>query len=291
MKKSDENRYPHSADLFKFCKEALNIKHNFEVKVIDQHVGAILGYDPADCSHWKKGKKNIKSLQTINTIATHLDVDPRFVTDIISGKMNLEESIQEYKGYGPFHVSTRYYDELKREYFRNPSKFAHNGETRSFEQVVDLQRGVARTLTNEILAEANIGSCPIMIPEFSGALPKVVLQESATSEKLVHSTLDNGTVTITFRSGEMRPHLRYLIAREVGRAYLYPQLDVAESDELACARLNLFASLLLIPGDLLQKATRQIDHTRDLVEQLAEIFWVSRAIMNARLMDFFTHGN
>ena len=59
MKKSAENRYPHSAELFRFCKEALNIKHNFEVKVIDQHVGAILGYDPADCSHWKKGKKNM----------------------------------------------------------------------------------------------------------------------------------------------------------------------------------------------------------------------------------------
>jgi len=57
MKKADENRYPHSADLFRFCKEALNIKHNFEVKVIDQHVGAMLGYDPADCSHWKKAKR------------------------------------------------------------------------------------------------------------------------------------------------------------------------------------------------------------------------------------------
>ena len=59
MKKVEANRYPHSATLFRFCKEALEIRYDGNVKVIDQDVGAILGYDPADCSHWKKGKKNI----------------------------------------------------------------------------------------------------------------------------------------------------------------------------------------------------------------------------------------
>src|SRR6185295_12883698 len=55
MKKTAENRYPNSATLFKFCKEALEMRYEGNVKVIDQDVGSILGYDPADCSHWKKG--------------------------------------------------------------------------------------------------------------------------------------------------------------------------------------------------------------------------------------------
>ena len=55
-----ESRYPNSAVLFQFCKQVLHIRYEHNVKVIDQDVGAILGYDPADCSHWKKGKKNIK---------------------------------------------------------------------------------------------------------------------------------------------------------------------------------------------------------------------------------------
>jgi len=75
MKKVEANRYPHSATLFKFCKEALEIRYDGNVKVIDQDVGAILGYDPADCSHWKKGKKNIRSLSTLRSIADHLNVD------------------------------------------------------------------------------------------------------------------------------------------------------------------------------------------------------------------------
>ena len=98
MKRTDENRYPQSAELFKFCKEALNIKHNFEVKVIDQHVGAILGFDPADCSHWKKGKKNIKSLDTVKAIAQHLDADERDVAT--SSRIDHDRQVShEVRGY------------------------------------------------------------------------------------------------------------------------------------------------------------------------------------------------
>lgn len=291
MKKSDENRYPHSADLFRFCKEALNIKHNFEVKVIDQHVGAILGYDPADCSHWKKGKKNIKSLQTINTIANHLEVDPRFVTDIISGKSDLEESIQEYKGYGAFTLTPKYYDDMKREFFRNPSRFAVGGEARNFEQVVDLQRDQACTITQKILSDANVKSCPVMIPELLQSLPHVTLREGEGIDRPVLTTLEDGHYTITFRKGDMKPHLRFLIAREIGRIHLYPTLAEQDSDELVAARINLFASLLLVPGHLLQLVTKQLDHTRDLIQQLSESFWVSRSVVNVRLKDFLTLGN
>ncbi len=294
MKKSDENRYPHSADLFKFCKEALNIKHNFEVKVIDQHVGAILGYDPADCSHWKKGKKNIKSLQTINTIATHLDVDPRFVTDIISGKMDLEESLQEYRGYGAFSLSSKYYEELKREFFRNPTRFAPVGgsEPKSFDQVIDLNRDESLKLTTQILKKADIRSCPVLIPELLASLPNIELsEEELPSETKVATTFANGIYTIKVRKGEMRPHLRFLIAREIGRIHLYPTLAEQDADEIVAARINHFASLLLVPSDLLQIVTKQADHTRDLVQQLSEMFWVSRLIVNIRLKDFLALGN
>ena len=345
MKKSAENRYPHSAELFRFCKEALNIKHNFEVKVIDQHVGAILGYDPADCSHWKKGKKNIKSLQTVNAIASHLEIDARFVTDIISGKSDLEESLQEFRGYGPFAISGRYHDEVKREFFRNPGKYQSIGESRSFEQVIDLYRDESLRVTRQILAAADVQSCPVMIPEIAPVLfPRLVFQEVSDSEPClfdgrpcVATTLGTGadeTTTIRCRRGEMKPHVRTLLAREVARAFLlgagsngtlggfgtagaagkvgsisnpFPaasshsataansstgvSLSETDADELLCARINLFAGLLLIPGDLLQKAARQISPSRDVVGQLAEIFWVGRTVMNARLKDFFEHGN
>lgn len=293
MKKTEENRYPHSADLFKFCKEALNIKHNFEVKVIDQHVGSILGYDPADCSHWKKGKKNIKSLQAIHTIASQLEIDPNFVTDIVSGKIDLEESIQEYKGFGSFQLSAKYYEEFKREYFKNPAKFSQSGESKSFEQVVDLQRELSLNVTKEILEKANVKTPPVMLPELLEAMPNIKLVAgSSEDERLVHTTRsEDGTFSIRYRAGDMKPHIRYLLAREIGRCYLYPNQMEGHDEEFVVARLNLFASLLLIPGNVLQQALRQIDETRDLVEQLSNLFWVSRTIMNSRLKDFLANQN
>lgn len=293
MKKTEENRYPHSADLFKFCKEALNIKHNFEVKVIDQHVGSILGYDPADCSHWKKGKKNIKSLQAINTIASQLEIDPSFVTDIVSGKIDLEESIQEYRGFGSFQLSAKYYEEFKREYFKNPTKYAQSGEQRSFEQVVDLQREHSLNVTRDLLQRANVKTPPVMLPELLEAMPNIKIQEGTLeNDKLVSTQkAEDGSFVIRHRAGDMKPHIRYLIAREIGRVFLYPELSEVQDEEIVVAKLNMFASLLLIPGDLLQIAMNQIDETRDLVQQLSDVFWVSRTIMNSRLRDFLTHQN
>ena len=75
MKRVIANRYPYSALLFRVCREVLEDRNKGTVKVIDQDVGSILGYDPADCSHWKKGKKNISSLKTLKKISDYLGVN------------------------------------------------------------------------------------------------------------------------------------------------------------------------------------------------------------------------
>lgn len=272
MKRADENRYTHSATLFHFCKEALNIKHNFEVKVIDQHVGAILGFDPADCSHWKRGKKNIRSIHSINTIAEHLEIDPRLVTDIVSGNIGLEESIQEYKGYGTF---------------ESPSE-SESGSHASPQS----EREKSLQIVNEILQTADIRSCPVMIPEVINALSNVTLVNEAPSNgALVDTEFINSTYTIRARPGEMRAHMRFLIAREIGRIFLFPEHKLQRASESVDASLNCFAMLLLMPSQLLQVATREATNTQDLVEQLSSFFWVGRSVVNARIKDFFLNGN
>ena len=59
MKKISENKYPKSAKLFTFCRKALSLKYQGNVKIIDQDIGAILNFDPADCSHWKRNNQTI----------------------------------------------------------------------------------------------------------------------------------------------------------------------------------------------------------------------------------------
>jgi hypothetical protein len=95
MKKTEENRFPHSSALFQFCKEALSLKSQ---KVMDQEVGNLLGYDPADCSHWKKGKKNIKSLTSLKTLADGFQMDEKTLMDLITGKISKDEALLEYRG-------------------------------------------------------------------------------------------------------------------------------------------------------------------------------------------------
>lgn len=293
MKKTDENRYPQSAELFKFCKEALNIKHAFEVKVIDQHVGAILGFDPADCSHWKKGKKNIKSLDTVKAIAQHLDLAERDVLDIIAGRADVEESLQEYKGYGQASLNSKQIDDLKREYFKNTSRFQSALGVQSFEELIDLKRSATIAYAEELLLRARVATPPVMIPEvleiLDDGLRMIEGSENQTTPVMVETA--HGVTTLTYRGGVMKPYLRFLIAREIGRHLLIGNQSLPELQQLVDARLNIFASALLMPSPLIQAALRHADPTCDLVEQLSVLFWVPRSIVSCRLRDFIVSQN
>ena len=115
MKKETSVKYPHSASLFQFCRKVLD--HKFGgIRVIDQDVGQILGFDPADCSHWKKGKKNIRSIQAMKSIAKHLGVDEKLVVDVASGEMADWEAFQEYSGYGNFEIDPKLIDSAKKDF-------------------------------------------------------------------------------------------------------------------------------------------------------------------------------
>jgi len=288
MKRTDENRYPQSAELFKFCKEALNIKHAFEVKVIDQHVGAILGFDPADCSHWKKGKKNIKSLETVKAIAQHLDADEREILDIIAGRSDLEEALQEYRGYGQSGLTAKQFDDLKREYFRNTARFQSALGVQSFEQLVDLQRNFTEARAEELLLRARVNSLPVMLPEIIEVLDGSVLIKAGEADQtpVVRVEYRDGQCVITHRAGSMKPFLRFLIAREIGRHLLVGNQTLPEMAHVIDVRLNIFASALLMPSALLQGALRYSDSTSDLIDQLAVLFWLPRSIVTARVRDF-----
>jgi hypothetical protein len=65
MKRSGATKFPSSVQLFKFCQKVL--MHQRGTKVRDQEVGAILNFNPSDCSHWKRGEKNVRSVFALAT--------------------------------------------------------------------------------------------------------------------------------------------------------------------------------------------------------------------------------
>lgn len=300
MKKTAENRYPHSATLFKFCKEALEIRYEGNVKVIDQDVGSILGYDPADCSHWKKGKKNIHALATLRSIADHLNLDERLLIDIASGKVDLEEAIFEYRGYGSFSLNGQHLEGLKKDFFKNPGKWQTEDSIKTFEELFDVDRESVVKAADVVLREGHFEEAPIYIPELYQLYPNIQLKEDDTLNSNYHC-LNGGEgknlqMTVSYKGPEMRPYVRFLLAKrlfkylcqthpELGGKFQYNPPEVQEIQG------NIFAGVLLVPGHLLRKEVERLDSSVDIVLQLAETFWVSKALMNQRLRDYMEYLN
>ncbi len=293
MKKTTENRYPNSATLFKFCKEALEIRYEGNVKVIDQDVGAILGYDPADCSHWKKGKKNIRALSTLKNIADHLSIDERLLIDITSGKIGLDEAVFEYKGYGSFYLQSQHLENIRKTYYKNPGKWQTEGANgRSFEELFDLNRPLIAQLAQEVIELGGFKEAPIYIPELIHGFPGISLQAKEDLSQLIDvaSAQDSERIEISYRGSDTRPHIRFLIARQVFYYLVNSHGKLTEFrgalQEVQEIRANIFAAMVLIPASLLKKEVERIDSSLDIIQQLAETFWVSKALMNQRLTDY-----
>lgn len=298
MKKTAENRYPHSATLFKFCKEALEIRYEGNVKVIDQDVGAILGYDPADCSHWKKGKKNIRALATLRSIADHLNIDERLLIDIASGKVGLEEAVFEYRGYGSFALAGRNLENLKKEFFKNPTKWQGEGGLKSFEEMFDVDRAGVAAAVEAVIASGNFSEAPIYVPEVYALYPTIKLVADDSAPEPVVVTVDGEgaqcVTTVRFRGPEMRPYMRFMLAKELFKHLCRSKHPVCATfspspSEVLDIQANIFAGMLLVPGKLLRKEVESIDSSLDLVLQLAETFWTSKALMNQRLRDYMEY--
>jgi Zn-dependent peptidase ImmA (M78 family) len=84
----------------------------------------------------------------------------------------------------------------------------------------------------------------------------------------------------------MKPFLRFLLAREIGRHVLIGNTYLPEQTPIIDVRLNIFATALLMPAPLLQTALRHADPSCNLVDQLATLFWLPRSIVASQLRDF-----
>ena len=299
MKKVEANRYPHSATLFKFCKEALEIRYDGNVKVIDQDVGAILGYDPADCSHWKKGKKNIRALGTLRSIADHLSIDERLLIDIAAGKIGLDEAVFEYKGYGAFDLNGKNLENLKKEFFKNPGKWQTDSDIRSFEEMFDINRPEVIRVAEMVLSRGHFTEAPIYMPEIATSYTSFSVSPAESSSAKPYTCTIEGQgaslkTIIQFRGPEMRPYVRFIVAKELFKHLVRSENPVAlrfknVPDEVLDIQANIFAGVILVPGAMLRQEVEKIDSSIDIVMQLSDTFWVSKALMNQRLRDYMEH--
>lgn len=281
MKRIAENRYPHSATLFKFCKEALSLQYQDKVKVIDQDVGAILSYDPADCSHWKKGKKNIRSLNIFKNLAEYLHMDEHLLVGISTGKVNLDEAVFEYKGYGNFSL---------RRVLENEEKELEWDEKKILSERQNIINGA-----NVLLERTGIEKTPVDLLKVLEALENV---EHIVDPKLKLDIISECANTptglqliIKTREDMDRCFVKFLIAKEIflflcktDHSYFVSLASI--SPVIMEIFSNIFAAAVLIPEKSLEEEVSKVDSSYDLIGQISEKFCVSRALANKRLTEY-----
>ncbi len=293
-------KYPNSAALFQFCRKILD--HKFGgIRVIDQDIGQILNFDPADCSHWKKGKKNIKSIKAIRSIADHLGVDQQLVVDVASGDIDQEEAFYEFSGYGSSSLDPKLVDQAKKEFYRkNPETWSKQKED-EFESYLYHSRKVILGLVENIHKNIDFRESPLYLPEISNHYSEITIKAHDKAEGLVEDevlsakTLGGHTTVCYPSTSEVRPFLRFKIAREIGRHFIGKKASqsgmklpafLEKHAELEMeTRCNFFASHLLVPSFLIKTEMHKVDVSRDIVSQFAESFWVSKKFMNLRIKD------
>ena len=288
-------RYPNSAGLFQFCRLVLD--HKFGgIRVIDQDVGQILGFDPADCSHWKNGKKNIRSIQAVKSIADHLGVDEKLIVDVAAGDLGYHEAFNEYQGYGAFSISAGILDSAKKDYYRRHAGTWSKNQEAEFSRYFDPAVEEIDTAVTEVHRKINLTEAPLYLPEVVAGYPDLRLVGDAEYQKHNQALIGakrggGGVTTITYQAGmEVQPYMRYCIAKAMTMHFLdISRFDNENFSAYASHALevtgNLFAARLLVPTNLVRKELANVDVAKDIVTQLAESFWVSKNFMNRCLKE------
>ncbi len=291
MKRVAEIRFPQSANLFQFCKKILDHKFG-SIRIIDQDVGQILGFDPADCSHWKKGKKNVRSIYSMKAIAEHLGIDEQLVVDVAAGGLNAEEGFFEFNGYGNFEVDHKFFENLRKETIKKNIPWSKNSES-ELKSVSEQAFHKIDEIISDIHKSIDLQEAPVYLPEIFSQNPAIKYQavETLKNKDLEFQTTAGGLEITCQKSNEIRPHIRFQLARTLAKYYLRDVLKETETqhkelssrlNEIYC---NQFGARLLTPKFLIQKEIQSVDISKDIVLQLSERFWVSKHFLNRRLKE------
>lgn len=261
MMNSENYRFPHSSELFLLCKEILNIIHARGEKVTDQDVGSLLDFDPADCTHWKYGRKNIRSIQSMIQIADKLGLDARSISDVAQGRVTLMDTVHDFKSYGSFECD-------------------------------QATRSILLKEAESCLKKANVEALPILIADLLPSLPGIKVTSQEAQDELIEETIENGETLITWeKKAKMCGSLRFLLLSRAAMHHLVAQQERLGISTPTQSHANLLALFLLMPSHFMQLTCIQRDPAKDIIDQYSKYFWLTRSLVNIRLKDFFQNKN
>ena len=269
MKRSGNVKFPNSVQLFKFCQKVL--MHQKGGKVRDQEVGAILNFNPSDCSHWKRGEKNVRSVFALGKLADTLSVEPALIHDVASGTVSLDEAFYEF---------------LESSSYR--SVF---GSEVAVSEAASHTREKVGKFVDQIQAECDFVTPPLYLPEGMRAFSFVATQPVDMLDKLSRILrIKAGKYCIQFKKGELKPQTRMSMVKDLARIVFegerdrFPELGPANPKLYEFEKV-LFTANLLIPKNMLLAEMAKLDARRNVVSELAGLFWVPKSLVCFQLQD------
>jgi len=270
MKRSTEVKFPYSMQLFRFCQKVL-ARHR-EGKTHDQEIGFILKLNPSDCSHWKRGEKNVCSIRSLTVLAKALDVDLSIVHDIACGQLDFNEGYYEYQ-------MTQNLRKL-----RNKNKLINE---------MELLQTKVRTVkfVRALHKQAGISVAPIYLPEIFKLFTFITLSPVDIVDKLSRMLrVKSDRYAIQFRDGDLKPQVRMSIIRNLahiifeGERGRFPELGDCNK-ELTAYEQYSFVAELLAPEALIQKELKKISTKQNVIPELSHLFWVPKLLINYQLQN------
>ena len=270
MRRSAVAKFPNSVQLFKFCHKVLMDQKGG--KVHDQEVGGILNFNPSDCSHWKRGEKNIKSVFALAKLADALGLEISLIHDLAGGGCSLEEAFFEYREARLFpHILKKAHEQ------------GHGPMSKARSRVESFVQGLHE--------KAELTTLPIYLPEIMRFFPFVLIHPVDMMDRLSRILRKKpGYYTIHFRRGDLKPQTRMSIALDLARIIFeaergkFPELGPATSDLIDFEEM-MFVANLLAPKNLVQEEIKKLDPRKNFVSELATILWVPKALICFQLQD------
>lgn len=275
MKRSGAVKFPNSVQLFKFCQKVL--MHQRGAKVHDQEIGEILGFNPSDCSHWKRGEKNVRSVFALAKLAETLKVEAALVHDVASGASNLDEAYFEY---------------LESLAIREAQAKALAVGS---EEMAAARRRV-EAFVAELHTQAEFNTPPLYLPEVLRFFAFVQTQPIDMIDRLSRILRTKpGQYIVNFRKGDLKAQTRMSIAKDLARIVFegergrFPELGVANPD-LVPFEQQVFIAGLLAPKAMVLAEMAKLDARRNVVAELAALFWVPKLLVSFQLQDTLRTG-
>lgn len=275
MKRSGACKFPNSVQLFKFCQKVLMSQRG--TKIHDQEVGSILSYNPSDCSHWKRGEKNVRSVFSLAKLAETLGVETTLVHDVASGAVGLDEAFYEWQESNQF------------------KNLVSRSAAFDSDDLAQVRRRV-ESFVAELHAQSEFKTPPLYVPEVLRFFSFITIQPTEMMDKLSRILrVKAGQYAIQYKKGDLKAQTRMGMVKDLARIIFegerarFPELGEGNS-KLYEFEETVFVASLLVPKAMLMSEMAKLDSRKNVVSELATLFWVPKSLVGFQLQDILRSG-